>query len=65
MSDLVTDALAVLGALCGEDAPRREQPAADALGLLALVAGQDVEPAGGSDGTDGGGASRGGWRRIG
>ena len=31
----------------------REDAAADALGLLALVAGQDVEPAEGSDGTDG------------
>jgi hypothetical protein len=30
-----------------------EEPAASALALLALVAGQDVEPAGGSDGTDG------------
>ncbi|HXA12770.1 MAG TPA: transposase [Mycobacterium sp.] len=53
VSDLVTDAVAVLGALCGEHAPHREQPAAVALGLLALVAGQDVEPAEGSDGTDG------------
>jgi Transposase DDE domain/Transposase domain (DUF772) len=53
VSDLVTDALAVLGELCGADAPHREQAAADALGLLALVAGQDVEPADGSDGTDG------------
>ena len=53
MSDLVNDALAVLAELCGEDAPHREGPAADALGLLALVAGQDVEPAEGSDGTDG------------
>ena len=43
VSDLVTDALAVLAELCGEDAPHREEPAADALGLLALVAGQDVE----------------------
>src|SRR6202023_2796687 len=34
-------------------APEREDKAADALGLLALVAGQDVEPADGSDGTDG------------
>ena len=33
--------------------PRSGTPAADALGLLALVAGQDVEPAEGSDGTDG------------
>src|SRR5258706_3956955 len=30
-----------------------EEPAASALALLALVAGQDVEPAGGSDGTGG------------
>jgi len=53
VSDLVNDALAVLSELCGEDAPEREDTAADALGLLALVAGQDVEPADGSDGTDG------------
>src|SRR5258706_16066323 len=31
-----------------------EEPAASALALLALVAGQDVEPAGGPDGTGGG-----------
>ena len=53
VSDLVNDALAVLAALTGPGAPLREGPAADALGLLALVAGQDVEPAGDSDGTDG------------
>jgi Transposase DDE domain/Transposase domain (DUF772) len=53
VSDLVNDALAVLGELRGQDAANREQAAADALGLLALVAGQDVEPAEGSDGTDG------------
>src|SRR5216110_591921 len=53
VSDLVNDALAVLDALAGRDAPERDEPAADALGLLALVAGQDVEPAEGSDGTDG------------
>jgi hypothetical protein len=53
VSDLVTDAVAVLGELCAEDAPHREEVAVDALGLLALVAGQDVEPAEGSDGTDG------------
>ena len=53
VSDLVNDALAVLEALTGEDAPRRDDAAADALGLLALVAGQDVEPAQDSDGTDG------------
>jgi hypothetical protein len=53
VSDLVNDALAVLDALAGPDAAERDEPAADALGLLALVAGQDVEPAEGSDGTDG------------
>jgi len=53
VSDLVNDALAVLAELTGEDAPQRDDAAADALGLLALVAGQDVEPAGDSDGTDG------------
>jgi hypothetical protein len=53
VSDLVNDALAVLAALCGDDAPQWEDTAADALGLLALVAGQDVEPAPGSVGTDG------------
>ena len=53
VSDLVNDALAVLAALAGPGAPERDGPAADALGLLALVAGQDVEPAGDSDGTDG------------
>lgn len=53
VSDLVNDALAVLEQLTGRQAPQRDQAAADALGLLALVAGQDVEPAEGSDGTDG------------
>jgi hypothetical protein len=53
VSDLVNDALAVLAELCGDDAPQREDTAAEALGLLALVAGQDVEPAQDSDGTDG------------
>ncbi len=50
VSALVNDANAVVAALQGRDL---EEPAASALGLLALVAGQDVEPAGGSDGTDG------------
>ena len=47
---LVTDAVRLLAAL-----PEREHApkAADALGLLALVAGQDVEPAEDSDGRDG------------
>ena len=53
VSDLVNDALAVLAGLTGADAPERDDAAADALGLLALVAGQDVEPAEDSDGTDG------------
>jgi len=53
VSDLVTDALVVLGELSGPDAPQRDDKAADALGLLALVAGQDVESAEGADGTDG------------
>jgi Transposase DDE domain/Transposase domain (DUF772) len=53
VTDLVNDALAVLDALAGPGAPERDGAAADALGLLALVAGQDVEPAEGSDGTDG------------
>jgi Transposase DDE domain/Transposase domain (DUF772) len=49
VSALVNDALALL-----EDLPAQQDgPAADAIGLLALVAGQDVEPAEGSDGTDG------------
>ncbi len=47
---LVTDALNLLAHL-----PRQElsEQAANAVGLLALVAGQDVEPAEGSDGSDG------------
>jgi hypothetical protein len=49
VSALVNDALALLAALPAQ----REGLAADAAGLLALVAGQDVEPAEGSDGTDG------------
>src|ERR1035441_5410029 len=53
VSDLVNDALAVLAVLAGPGAPERDAAAADALGLLALVAGQDVEPAEDSDGTDG------------
>ena len=53
VSDLVNDALAVLAELAGPGSPQRDPAAADAVGLLALVAGQDVEPAEGSDGTDG------------
>src|SRR5512140_2547921 len=53
VSGLVNDALAVLAELAGPGAPERDAVQADALGLLALVAGQDVEPAEGRDGTDG------------
>ncbi len=50
VSALVNDANALLAALAGRDL---EEAGACAVGLLALVAGQDVEPAEGSDGTDG------------
>ena len=53
VSDLVNDALAVLDALAGPGGPQRAGAEAGALGLLALVAGQDVEPAEDSDGTGG------------
>jgi hypothetical protein len=52
VSDLVNDALVVLAELVGECAPERDA-AADALGLLALVAGQDV-----ASGPDSGGTAR-------
>jgi hypothetical protein len=54
VSALVTDALRVVAAF--EQAVTNaelEEQAAQAVALLALVAGQDVEPAEGSDGTDG------------
>jgi IS5 family transposase len=47
---LVTDALALLEVL---STWKLDGPAAEAVALLALIAGQDVEPAAGSDGTDG------------
>ena len=47
---LVNDANALVAAFADAEL---EEPAACALALLALVAGQDVEPAEGSDGTDG------------
>jgi hypothetical protein len=50
VSALVNDANAVVAALQDRDL---EERAGSALALLALVAGQDVEPAEGSDGTDG------------
>lgn len=53
VSALVNDANALLEALTGIDEDKLGEPVAAALALLALVAGQDVEPAEGSDGTDG------------
>lgn len=47
---LVTDAVNLLGRLPDQELG---EAAAHAVGLLALVAGQDVEPADGSDGRDG------------
>jgi hypothetical protein len=51
---LVNDATAVIAAVKDADL---EEPAASAVALLALVAGQDVEPAGGLTGGTGGGGS--------
>ena len=54
VSALVTDANAVLAALTDTDTVTDlDETAAAAVALLALVAGQDVEPAEGSDGRDG------------
>lgn len=53
VSALVGDALALLAGLDTEAIAATGGLAADAVALLALVAGQDVEPAPGSDGTDG------------
>jgi hypothetical protein len=50
---LVNDALALLAALDIEAITSAGGKPADAVALLALVAGQDVEPAEDSDGTDG------------
>ena len=50
---LVNDALALLGGLEVEAITEQGGKPAEAIALLALVAGQDVEPAEGSDGTDG------------
>jgi hypothetical protein len=50
VSLLVNDATAVVAAFTDV---KLDEPASSALALLALVAGQDVEPAEGSDGTDG------------
>lgn len=53
VSALVGDALALLAALDIEQITAAGGKPAQAVALLALVAGQDVEPAEGSDGTDG------------
>ena len=53
VSTLVNDALALLAALDVDAVTAAGGRGAEAVALLALVAGQDVEPAGGSDGTDG------------
>jgi len=50
VSALVNDANALVTVLQDQDL---DEPAASAVALLALVAGQDVEPAEGSDGRDG------------
>jgi hypothetical protein len=50
VSALVNDAATLVAAFAGVEL---DEPAASAVALLALVAGQDVEPAEGSDGTDG------------
>lgn len=53
VSALVGDALALLAVLDVEAITKTGGKPADAVALLALVAGQDVEPAENSDGTDG------------
>lgn len=53
VSALVGDALALLAALDVDALSTTGGKPAEAVALLALVAGQDVEPAEGSDGTDG------------
>ena len=53
VSALVNDALTLLDALDLDAVIAEGGKAAEAVALLALVAGQDVEPAEGSDGTDG------------
>ena len=53
VSQLVNDALALLAALDVDQITAAGGKPAEAVALLALVAGQDVEPVEGSDGTDG------------
>lgn len=53
VSALVNDANALLAVFAEVDLDEAGESVAAALAMLALVAGQDVEPAQGSDGTDG------------
>lgn len=53
VSALVNDANALLGVFAEVELDEAGEPVAAALTMLALVAGQDVEPAAGSDGADG------------
>lgn len=53
VSQLVNDALALLAALEVDEITAAGGRPGEAVALLALVAGQDVEPVEGSDGTDG------------
>ena len=53
VSALVSDALALLGSVDPDTLEDAGEKAQQAYALLALVSGQDVEPAEGSDGTDG------------
>ena len=53
VSQLVNDALVLLAGLDVDQITATGGKPAEAVALLALVAGQDVEPADGSDGTDG------------
>lgn len=50
VSRLVTDAVALLGSINSHILTKPQQ---DTVAVLALISGQDVEPADGSDGTDG------------
>jgi Transposase domain (DUF772) len=65
VSDLVNDALAVLDALAGPDAPHRDLPAADALGLWRWWPGRTWSRRRVLIARTGGGASHRKWRRTG
>jgi Transposase domain (DUF772) len=65
VSDLANDALAVLDALAGPDAPQRDLPAADALGLWRWWPGRTWSRRRVLIARTGGGASHRRWRRTG